>query len=582
MPVPKYTGAFGQAELLHLLRRALFGVNNNDLKLFKGRSLEQVVDALLTFNTSVQPPLKAYSSRVNNVQIDDLDKDVPFGSTWVDTPIINQVKNPDGARRESLKAWRAGLMISQEANFREALTLFWHNHFSTGTNENASLLTYRTNKLHRDNCLATFKKILTDITLDFTMLRYLNGYVNSKAAPDENYAREIQELFAIGKGPDSGYTEDDVKEAAKILTGWTYSTNKYDTTPNTPSLPRLLPNNDPNTPKEFTARSGNHYYLDPSNSSKVYEKKFSSFYNNTVIKHPVDGTGKPLAVNYDTMKLELDQFIDMLLATDECARHLVRRFYIYFVHYDITPEIEQNFIRPLAADYKKSNYNTKEMLKAFFTSAEFFNSCNRGAMVKSPAIFIVSLLRQFGMKYPTSDTLEAQYFFRSTMKNYGINMGQDFMDAPDVAGWPAYYQVPSFHEMWINTASYPQRKTFWENILKNGITTGSAFLMDESKNQKFTIDFVAFANSFSNPSDPNLLIQESCNLLLGASVSQAVKDQLKTTYLLQQQSSDYYWTNIFNEYVQNPSSTDPAVKKVPSILRDLFLDICGSAEYNLC
>ncbi|NOT38273.1 MAG: DUF1800 family protein [Saprospiraceae bacterium] len=584
MPVPKYTGAFGQAELLHLLRRSLFGVNNSDLKLYKGKSLDQVVDSLLNFSTTASEPLKAYTIKENNVQVDKLDKDVPFGTSWVNTPIINQDPNPDGNRRESLKAWRTGLMLNQESNLREILTLFWHNHFSTETDEITSLFTYRTNKRHRDNCLASFKKILTDITLDFTMLRYLNGYVNSKAAPDENYAREIQELFAIGKGPDSGYTEDDIKEAAKIFTGWSYTTNKYDTTPATPSLPRLLPNNDPATPKEFTSRSGNHYYQDPKDPKKSYEKKFSAFYNDKVIKHPdtVDSKGNLLTPTYDTMKAELDQFIDMLLATDECARHLVRRFYIFFIHYNITPEIEQNFIKPLAADYKKDNYDTKKMLKAFFTSAEFYNSCNRGAMVKSPATFIVSLLRQFGMKLPTSDTIEAQYAFRSTIKNYGINMGQDFMDAPDVAGWPAYYQVPSFHEMWLNTATYPQRKTFYENMLKNGITSGSLYFEAKSQGLKFTIDFVEFTKGFSKPDDPNVLIDESCALLFGAPVSQSVKDQLKKNYLLQQQSTDYYWTNAYNEYVANPSTTDPTAKKVPTILKDLYLDMCGAAEYNLC
>ncbi len=475
-------------------------------------------------------------------------------------------------------------MISQEVNLREMLTMFWHNHFSTEADQFSGLMAYQTNNLHRLNCISSFKKILTDITLDPGMLRYLNGYVNSKASPDENYAREIQELFAIGKGPDSGYTEEDIKEAAKIFTGWSYSTNKYDTTPATPSLIRLIPNNDPATPKEFTSRSGNHYYQDPKDAKKSYIKKFSAFYGNKTIQHPetFDSKGNLNTPTYDTMKKELDEFIDMLLGTDECARHLVRRFYIFFIHYDITPAIEQNFIKPLAADYKKSNYNTKEMLRTFFSSAEFFNSCNRGAMVKSPSTFIVSFLRQFGMKLPTSNTLEAQYAFRSTIKNYGITMGQDFLNAPDVAGWPAYYQVPSFHEMWLNTATYPYRKSFYETLLKNGFTSGTNYLKDESKSQKFTIDFVAFANTFSKPEDPNILIDESCTLLFGAPVSQSVKDQLKKNYLLQLQSTDYYWTNAFNEYVANPSTTDPTAKKVPSILKDLYLDMCGAAEYNLC
>ncbi|MEO6189877.1 MAG: DUF1800 family protein [Saprospiraceae bacterium] len=565
--VPKYSGLFGQAELLHLLRRCLFGVNNADLKVLKGKSLDTVVDQLLTFSTNVTPPLKAYSLKVNNVQDPTaIDTNVKFGETWVNTPINGQTTGPDGYRKESFKAWRTGLLINQELNLRESLTLFWHNHFSTDTNEIPSILPYQTNQLHRTNCLANLKKILTDISLDITMLRYLNGYLNTAKAPDENYGREVQELFAIGKGPGSGYTEDDVKAAAKVLSGWSYIFTDIANT-KLQAMPRILPN--PINTSENTARQANH---------SLEVKQFSAFYNNTKF----DAIAKSTDVNYDVMKAELDKLIDMFLATDECARHIVRRFYIYFIHYVITPETEQNFIIPLAAQYKSSNYDIKAMLKLFFTSAEFFSSCNRGAMIKSPATFMVSLLRQFGMQLPTGAQLEAQYSFRSTIKNYGPTMAQDFTEAPDVAGWPAYYQTPQFHEIWVNTATYPTRKTFYENMINSGISPGAAFFEDASKNLKFVIDFVEFAKTFSNPSDPNVLINESCTLLFGSAVSQSVKDQLKKNYLLNGQSTDYYWTNAYNAYVANPNTTDPDAKKVPSILKNLYLDMCGAAEYHLC
>ncbi|MEP7197035.1 MAG: DUF1800 family protein [Saprospiraceae bacterium] len=566
MPVPKYSGPFGQAELLHLLRRSLFGVKYSDLNGLKSKTLDAVVDQLLNFNTDIEPPLKYYSIKVNNVQDPSaIDTQVKFGETWVNTPINGQSTSPDGYRKESLKAWRTGLMINQEINLREMLSLFWHNHFSTDTNETPSLFAYRTNKLHRTNCLANFRKILTDVSLDLTMLRYLNGYVNTSKAPDENYGRELQELFAIGKGSGSAYTEDDVKAAARVLTGWSFITSDY-VTPTIQGIPRLLPNNDPATSKDFTSRSTNH---------DAKEKQFSAFYGNTKI-------AATTTVNYDSMKAELDQLIDMLLKTDECAKYLVRRFYIFFIQYKITPAIETEFIEPLAAEYRASNYDTKKMLKSFFTSAEFFSSCNRGSMVKSPATFAMSILRQFGMKLPTSLEIEAQYYFRSTIKNYAITMGQDFIEAPDVAGWPAYYQTPQFNEIWINTATYPTRKTYYENILKNGISPGTAYFEDASKNLKFTIDFVAFVETFTNPQDPNILINDACTLLFGAPVSQSVKDQLKKNYLLQGQSTDFYWTNAFNAFVIDPNTTNPDAKKVPTILRDLFLDMCGAAEYNLC
>ncbi|MFN8331376.1 MAG: DUF1800 family protein [Saprospiraceae bacterium] len=565
MPVPKYSGTFGQNELLHLLRRTLFGVNNADLDAFKGTTMDQVVDLLLSFTTDVPPPVKTYSVKVNNV-LDPtaIDTEVQFGKTWVDTPINNQATSPDGYRKESYKSWRSMLMINQDRNLREQLTLFWHNHFSTDTREESSLMSYRHNKMLRDNCLSDLRTILINVSLSPSMLRYLNGYVNTSKAPDENYGRELQELFAIGKGAGSGYTEDDVKAAARVLTGWSFITTDYADSKKQ-GIPRTIPNNNPATPNEKTSRASNH---------DITAKSFSSFYGNKTI-----AAASP--VNYDTMKAELDQLIDMILATDECARYIVRRFYVYFVHYNVTSDIEKNLIEPLAADYKASGYNTKQMLKSLFTSAAFYDSCVRGAMIKSPAVLTISVMRQFGMSKPSPSQLEAYYYLGTLLKNYTATMAQDLIDAPDVAGWPAYYQTPQFHEMWIDTATYPNRKNYCESLMRNGISPGTNFYEDVSKNLKFLIDFVAFAKTFSKPSDPNVLIDESSRLLFGAAISQSVKDQLKKNYLLQGQNTDYYWTNAFNAYVAKPNTTDPDAKKVPGILRDLYIDMVGAAEFNL-
>src|SRR5450432_1068453 len=101
------------------------------------------------------------------------------------------------------------------------MVLFWHNHFVTETNtvDNA-LFCYQYNMLLRRHALGNFKEFVRAITVEPAMLRYLNGYTNSKKAPDENYGRELQELFTLGKGPGSHYTEEDVKAAARVLTGF--------------------------------------------------------------------------------------------------------------------------------------------------------------------------------------------------------------------------------------------------------------------------------------------------------------------------------------------------------------------------
>jgi uncharacterized protein (DUF1800 family) len=101
------------------------------------------------------------------------------------------------------------------------MTLFWHNHFSTETNVYArGTLGYQYNSLLRQYALGNFKQLVRAITIDPAMLYYLNGNLNTSGAPDENYARELQELFTLGKENNPNYTESDVITAARVLTGW--------------------------------------------------------------------------------------------------------------------------------------------------------------------------------------------------------------------------------------------------------------------------------------------------------------------------------------------------------------------------
>src|SRR6187549_1364280 len=148
-------------------------------------------------------------------------------------------------------------MVGQERNLREKMTLYWSNHLVTQV---FAVFTpdamYRYNQYLRDNCLGNFRQMLYDVTVHPAMLLYLNGFLNVNDAPDENYARELMELFTLGQG--SGYTEGDVQQAAKVLTGWTV---KYSINGN-PVLATTV----------FT----------PSDHDTT-DKQFSAFFDNTVI-----------------------------------------------------------------------------------------------------------------------------------------------------------------------------------------------------------------------------------------------------------------------------------------------------------
>jgi len=547
--IQPYSGNFGKAEIQHLLRRTLFGTSKDDLNHFASKSLSEIVDELLTVSlTPPAPPIKTYTSKVGGVAVDDIDPGVPFGTTWVNTPVAPTLTpNPDGPRRGNWKGWWTGLMIDQERNLREKMTLFWHNHLATEADTiNIGTLIYYHHALLRKHAMGNFKTLIKEVTVDCGMLRYLNGEKNTVSAPDENYGRELQELFCVGKGPGSGYTEDDVKAAARVLTGWRINNNN------------------------FTALH-TAYFTASRHDTK--DKQFSAFYNNTVIKGKTDA-------NAGTD--EINELVDMIFSVDEVAKYICRKLYTFFVYYDISADVETNVIAPLADIYRSNNYEIIPVLRALFNSEHFFDLENIGCMIKSPSDFVVGQVRELGLRLPDATKYEAQNKMWNDLRNSTASMGQDLGDPPNVAGWPAYYQEPQYHEIWIDTATYPIRKTAYETLGNTGLATNAQMYTNESKNIKAKIDFVGWAQKLDNPLDPNDLITEAVFLLYGVTVSQDVKDQLKTNYLLQGQVTDYYWTNAFNLYVANPNTNDPDAKKVPAILRDLIVFMQSAAEYHLC
>ncbi len=567
--IKPYSGPFGKPELMHLLRRTLFGFSKTDLNSFKGQSLSQVIDQLIPRTPPLpKPPVRAYYNNVDPTK-DTIEMignvvQVKWGETWVNTPVqSNFVANPSGNRGNNLKQWMTGMQIHQNQTVYEKMVLFFQNLLVTEYSvvENVHSM-YLTHSLYRKHALGNYKDLIKEITLDPGMLRYLNGQLNTKKAPDENYGRELQELFCVGKGPGSGYTEDDVKAAARVLTGWYIISREKINGVDTNVIPR----------KAFN----------PANHD-TGDKQFSAFYGNTVIK-----SGTPN--DESNANAEINQMIEMIFNTDEPSRYICRRLWNYFVYYDITPEIEAEVIEPLAEifrQYKNDPDQIQYVLKALFSSEYFFKQEHRGCMIKSPTDFNVGMIRQFEYPLPDASKLEAQYYMWNLIRSNVLNSGQDINDPPNVAGWPAYYQTPSFHEIWVDTSTYPARKTAYENTSKNTYAlTNKDKVYDgvNSPSYGFTtkMNFVEFVKKFENPSDPNALINEAAELLLGAPLSQAVKDQLKTNYLLLGQSSDYYWTDAYDVYLANPNTNDPESRRVPTMLQDLFIYLMSSAEYHLC
>ena len=523
-----YAGPWTDTELLHLLKRTQFGAKKTDLAYFRGRNMDSVVDELLNpVAPAPAPPIKEYANPTTPGVV--VDTAIVQGATWVND--INNDGTIQSLRRSSYKKWLTGNMINQDRSILEKMILFWTDHFGNESVDvgNANWM-YRQHSLIRQNALGNFKNFVGSISTDLSMLRYLNGYLNNASAPDENYARELMELFTLGKGPDSEYTESDVKEAAKVLTGWTINSTTYQVV--------------------FTA----------SRHSSV-NKGFSPFFNSTIISGRTGATAGTL---------ELNDLLNMIFAQSEVAKYIARRFYRWFVYYQIDAETERNVITPLADIFRNSGYEIKSLLSALLKSEHFYDVLNQGCYIKSPADLVIGSLREMNVSFPVNTDWDTNYGLWNTFYTWMNNLGQNLHDPPNVSGQPAYYQEPSFHEIWINSDSLPKRNQFTDTMVNSGYVRNS-----------FRVQFncVEWSKTLINPGNPNDLIREAVKLIYRNELSEYTRDQIKVQLLLTGQQWDYYWTNAWMAYESNPTTANFNI--VNSRLKSLFQYLFNLSEYQL-
>ncbi|MGE5316219.1 MAG: DUF1800 domain-containing protein [Acidobacteriota bacterium] len=530
-----YAGSWGAGEMLHLLRRTLFSIGQADRASLDGTTLDGILDLLFTPGAAPSPPL-------NNYGASTADPDVPTGQTWIGAPYGSGSVN--GARTASFKAWWIGQMLGQTVSLREKMTLFWHNHFATETAiVGDARYAYRHNALLRQHALGNFKTLVKQVTIDPSMLRYLNGNANTRTNPNENYGRELLELFTIGKGREraagdyTNYTEDDVKAASRVLTGW----------------------------RDDVAAIGSYFDADRTPSSSRHDptdKQFSSAFGGTVIKGRSGPDGKK----------EIDDLIEMIFAQEETSRFIARKLYRWFVYYVIDDAIEANVIAPMASILRANDFEVAPALRALLSSAHFFDPVNRGCMIKNPIDFTVGLCRQYGCAFPDASSagLAVQYQAWDYIRNQAAAMNMNAGDPPDVSGWAAYWLTPQYYELWINADTLTKRNIFSDLMIS---TNGYS-------NKKIVIDPIAFASRFSDPSDPGRLIDEMTQFLYAIPITANQKAELKS-YLLSGQASDYYWTDAWNTYAANPSNASNRTIVFTRLQSMIRFMMSSMAEYQL-
>ncbi|UFH54159.1 DUF1800 family protein [Spirosoma sp. KNUC1025] len=498
-----YTQPLTAAQVAHLLRRATFGPTPDQIKSLTGQTATQIVTKLLNDQLTPAPPL-----------------DLATGKTFHDQPFD---QTNAGKLNSYVKSWWANLMLNQPVSLLEKMTLFWSNHFVTNDSTvNDYRYMYRYNALLRQQALGNFKTFTMAITQEPAMLRFLNGNQNVVGTSNENYARELQELFTIGRN--GGYTEEDVRAAAKVLTGWS-DTGYRDQV---------------NAPIGNTFRANRHDTTD---------KKFSATYQNTVIKGRSGASAGPD---------ELNDLLDMILRNDETPRYLCRRLYLWFVNSDISETVEMTVIRPLADLFRQSNFSIKPVLATLFQSQHFFDDGLRGAVIKSPTDLVIGTLRFWGLQAPDPTKNITGYY---QIGNYIVTRAkeeqQELLNPPTVFGWTAYYQT-GYYQQWINSTTLGLRGYFSDALTTNALKL----------NGKVVVDVLTYAKTLSDPADPGKLVTDMTAHLLAISLTQEQQDFLTDTVLLNALPR-YEWTAEWNDYVRAPN--DAAKKQAVQLKLTTFL-----------
>jgi uncharacterized protein (DUF1800 family) len=524
--IQEYTGTWDTPQVVHLLKRTVFGATQADVNYFKGLSMSDAVDQILTPTAApTSQPLNNYGTDVTGVAA---------YATWIGTGLLYQDANLNANRLASMQAWWMGQMLGCGRSIHEKMTLFWHNHFAMdGTMHTMDIpaqLWYNQYLTLRANALGSFPAMVKAITLDPAMLIFLNGNTNINTAPNENYGRELQELYTEGKGVNSLYTQTDVHNAARVLTGHTVDANF-----------------------NYQYLAGNHDDQD---------KQFSAYYTNHVV------TGYSGAAGAG----EIDDMLAMLMGTDEAAKFICRKIYNFFIYYVDDATVESDVIVPLANVFRSSGYNITTVLSTLFKSQHFYDLVYAGAcLIKSPLDFLLGLVREFNVAIPDASNPTGQYAAWSLLLAQATILQQAVLAIPVVAGWYAYYESPTYHELWINSVTYPQRNYYTDLLMTSG---------DMMNGTTLIIDPVAFTQALPNPSDPVQLVSDALNLLLTVPVSANDQQLMMRTILLTNQTNNAYWTQAWQAYIADPSDMS-AYSTVFNRLQAFYKYVMDLPEYHL-
>ncbi len=372
------------ARVAHLLRRTTFGVTEAELQQAQSDGYAKTLDKMLETKFA-EPPVFPGGDDASQ------DKALPIAQ---------------------LQQWWIDHMLSTPTPFGERMTLFWHGHFTSDFRKvgNQYPFLYWQNLTWRKNALADLKTMLYQVTIDPAMLRYLDLGNSTAQSPNENYSRELMELFTMG--PDA-FIEDDVRAGAKALSGWREPRTQAMIDADIKRQQMRTGQAPKTTPKADTVKTG------------VFEAQRGY-------------RGSPFTYLGESKVWNTDAVLDKILQQDATAPFIVRKLLTAFV----SPTPSDPYVARLAAGYRKSRYDTKALMRDILMSPEFTAADTYRALIKSPTEVMVHTAKALGDK--TLSRLVA---------GQGQGMGQTLFDPPSVGGWPQ-------NESWVSSNTMLARANF--------------------------------------------------------------------------------------------------------------------------
>jgi uncharacterized protein (DUF1800 family) len=582
MPLPLFSGTLGPKRAAHLLHRATFGPTKELIDSFANYTAAQAVTQL--FQQPLPDPV--------------LPIDPKTGKEWVLSGITDA--NKDSDLNGYLKGWLLAQMLGQNQSLsyatREKIIFFIHTVLTTRFEKvDDSRAIYFQNQLFRLFAFdknagpkVNFKELAKKICVDNAMLIVLDGYLNVNGNPQENYARELHELYTIGRGLegvfvppnipyDYGvYKEQDVQEAARVLSGW-----DVDLESNKPTS--AFVNIDPDTLLPRGKVKGSKTNASAHDNG---EKKFSDrFANKTIAPDPLllNGTNATEASALD----EISKLIEQIYAQPETVRNICRRIYRFYVYHAIDQTLDDSIIKGMADTFTASGFKIQPVLEELFQSQHFYdaapgvNDDNFGGIIKSPLDVMVGTMRFFNIQLPNYITAAEDFYKKTDGLLLTLeSMGMHFYNPFDVSGYDAYHQYPIFHRSWIAPNYLTQRYNFIDKLIADSTTAG-----------ELHIDVVKFVkDKFSNAiaSNAKTLIIELAKYLLPVNENLTYTTGADTNSGLTAARMNYFLVTFLETFDADPQAawttrwnTNPNSDTVKGQLKNLFNAMLQSPEYQL-